>query len=203
MRKIIGKKIVHLKEIDSTNEEARRLIGAGEGEGLVVIADRQTRGKGKPGSSWFSPPGNLYLSAVIKPYRNQRELAAVTLFSALAVRTAILKLTGLPAVIKWPNDLRLHGKKVAGILTERLASGQIIIGIGLDVNLTGRTLPAALRATTTSLRLATGRKYSLASCATVLLAQLNEEYRAFLGEHSETGRRAEALIWQRRAAALK
>ncbi len=180
---IIGKKLVHLKETGSTNDEARRLIGAGEGEGLVVIADRQTRGKGKPGSAWFSPPGNLYLSAVIKPYKNPKELAAVTLFSALAVRAAIFKLTGLPAVIKWPNDLRLRGKKVSGILTERLASGQIIVGIGLNVNLTGRTLPTALKGLATSLRLETGRKYSLKTCAAVLLSQLNDEYRAFLGEH--------------------
>ncbi len=182
---IIGKKIIHLKEIDSTNDEARRLIGAGEGEGLVVTAGRQTRGKGKPGSAWFSPAGNLYLSAVIKPYKNPRDLSPVTLFSALAVRTAILKLTGLPAVIKWPNDLRLRGKKVCGILTERLASGQIIIGIGLDVNLTRRSLPADLKATATSLRLETGKKYSLKKCTALLLAALNDEYRAFLGEHGK------------------
>ncbi len=180
---IIGKKIIHLKETGSTSDEARRLIGAGEGEGLVVVADRQTRGKGKPGSVWFSPAGNLYLSAVIKPYKNPRNLAPVTLFSALAVRAAILKLTGLPAVVKWPNDLRLHGKKVAGILTERLTSGHLIIGIGLNVNMTARALPPELKMTATSLKLETRRNYPLKKCVDVLLASLDEEYRYFLEQH--------------------
>ena len=176
---------MRLAETGSTNDEARRLIKAGEGEGLAVIAGRQTRGKGKPGSRWFSPAGNLYLSAVIKPYRNPRDLSAVTLFSALAVRTAIFKLTRLPAVIKWPNDLRLRGKKVAGILTERLAAGHIIIGIGLNVNVTARTLPSELKASAASLRMATGKEYDLNKCAKVLLAALDDEYRAFLKEYED------------------
>ena len=150
-----------------------------------MVADRQTRGRGKPGSAWFSPAGNLYLSAVVKPYKNPPELSAVTLFSALAVRAAVMGLTGLPAVIKWPNDLRLRGKKVAGILTERLASGHLIIGVGLNVNVTGRTFPAPLRASATSLRRETGKIYSLKSCAAALLSALDEEYRAFLGEHEK------------------
>lgn len=183
MKTIIGKKTIHYRTLDSTSDEARRLIKTGEGEGLVVIADRQTRGKGKPGSAWFSPPGNLYLSAVIKPYKNYRQLSAVTLFSALAVRSAVVKLAKLPAVIKWPNDLRLRGKKTAGILTERLTSGHIIIGIGLNVNTTRRSFPAELRPTATSLRIETSRQYSLKTCASVLLSSLDEEYRVFLQEH--------------------
>lgn len=181
---IIGKKLVQLKATDSTNDEARRLIKKGEGEGLVVMAARQTRGKGKPGSAWFSPPGNLYLSVVIKPYKNFKQLSAVTLFSALAVRATIVKLTKLPAVIKWPNDLRIHGKKTAGILTERLASGHLIIGIGLNVNSTRRSWPADLQHTATSLRIETGKKYSLRACASRLMACLEEEYRDFLEEHA-------------------
>jgi BirA family biotin operon repressor/biotin-[acetyl-CoA-carboxylase] ligase len=178
--RIIGKKLVHLQEIDSTNDEARRLIKQGEGEGLAVLADRQTRGKGKPGSAWFSPAGNLYLSVVIKPYKNSGELASVTLFSALAVRALIVKLTKQPAVVKWPNDLLVHGKKTAGILTERLASGHVIIGIGLNLNSTRRVLPAELQRTATSLRLETGKQYPLRACAEQLLILLDEEYRAFL-----------------------
>ena len=177
---IIGKKLVHLQAIDSTNDEARRLIKQGEGEGLAVLADRQTSGKGKPGSAWFSPDGNLYLSVVIKPYKNSGELSADTLFSALAVRALIVKLTKLPAVVKWPNDLLIHGKKAAGILTERLASGHVIIGIGLNVNSTRRAWPAELRRTATSLRIETGKKYSLQACVVLLISLLDGEYRAFL-----------------------
>jgi BirA family biotin operon repressor/biotin-[acetyl-CoA-carboxylase] ligase len=181
--RIIGKKLVRLPETDSTNDEVRRLIKQGAGEGLAVLAERQTRGKGKPGSVWFSPPGNLYLSVVIKPHKNPGELSAVTLFGALAVRALIAKLTKLPAVIKWPNDLRLRGKKTAGILTERLASGHVIIGLGLNVNSTRRAFPPALRPTATSLRIETGKKYSLRACATLLLSLLDEEYRAFLAQN--------------------
>lgn len=180
---IIGKKVIQLKEVDSTSSEARRLVGSGGGEGLVVIAERQTLGRGKPGSAWFSPPGNLYLSAVIEPFKNPGELAGVTLFSALAARAAILKLAKLPAVIKWPNDLRLRGKKVCGILTERLASGHIIIGIGLNINVTARAFPPELKGSATSLRIETGRQYQLDKCAEVLLALLDQEYRSFLEQY--------------------
>jgi BirA family biotin operon repressor/biotin-[acetyl-CoA-carboxylase] ligase len=180
---IIGKKLVHLPATDSTSDEARRLIKKGEGEGLAVLSDRQTRGRGKPGSAWFSPPGNLYLSVVIKPRKNAGELAAVTLFSALAVRALIVKLTQLPAVIKWPNDLRLNGKKTAGILTERLASGHVIIGIGLNLNSGRRDWPAELRRTATSLRIETAKQYSPGTCAALLCSLLDAEYRAFLEQN--------------------
>ena len=180
---IIGKKLVHLRETDSTSDEARRLIKAGAGEGLAVLADRQTGGKGKPGSRWFSPPGNLYLSVVIKPHKNAGQLGAVTFFSALAVRSLIVKLAKLPAVIKWPNDLLVRGKKTAGILTERLASGHLIIGIGLNLNSDRRAFPSELKRTATSLKIETGKKYSIERCAALLLSLLDAEYRAFLERH--------------------
>lgn len=169
---IIGKKIVHYNELDSTNTEARRLIKKGAGEGLVVIADCQTKGKGKPGSGWESPAGNLYLSAVVKPYKNQRELAPIVLLGALAGRAAL----GLPAVIKWPNDLLAGGKKIGGVLTERLPDGHLIIGIGLNLNV----VPAAVRRTATSLRAETGKKADPEKFAAALIAALDLEYRSFL-----------------------
>ncbi|MBN3032606.1 MAG: biotin--[acetyl-CoA-carboxylase] ligase [Candidatus Saganbacteria bacterium] len=180
MSKIIGKKIVRCRTIDSTSDEARRLIKKGGGEGLVVVAGRQTRGRGKPGSAWFSPPGNLYFSAVVKPYKDPRDLAPLTLLSALAARALIVRLAKLPVVIKWPNDLRVRGKKVGGILTERLPSGHIIIGIGLNVNAPRRAFPAPLRASATSLAIEAKRKFNLARCAALLSGLLDREYREFL-----------------------
>ncbi|HVN67193.1 MAG TPA: biotin--[acetyl-CoA-carboxylase] ligase, partial [Candidatus Sulfotelmatobacter sp.] len=125
---IVGKKILHYSTLDSTNAEARRLIKKGEGEGLVVVAGAQAAGRGKPGRRWHSPLGNVYFSAVLKPYKNPRELAPITLLGALAARAALKKTANLPVVIKWPNDLLVHGRKVGGILTERLTAGQLIVG---------------------------------------------------------------------------
>jgi len=175
---ILGKKTIHYPVLDSTNDEARRLIRGGAGEGLVVVADAQTSGRGKPGFAWFSPPGNLYLSAVIKPYKNQRDLAPITLLAAVAARAA----SRLPLVIKWPNDLLLHGQKLGGILTERVPSGHLIIGIGINLNSQRQDFPGALRRTATSLRIATGKKIAVRQFTERLLAELNQAYRQFLAK---------------------
>lgn len=179
---IIGKKIIHSKEIDSTNEEARRLIKKGAGEGLVVVADMQTKGRGKPGSSWFSPKGNLYFSAVVKPFKNPKDLAPVTLVGALAARAMINKISKLPVVIKWPNDLRVHGEKIGGILTERISAGYLIIGIGINVNTGKRQFPKELKRQATSLKIESGRKFSLEVCLKVILRELDREYLAYLAK---------------------
>lgn len=179
---IIGRKIIQYQEIDSTNEEARRLIKKGEGEGLVVVAESQKRGKGKPGSSWFSPPGSVYLSAVIKPYKNPKELAPITLLGALAARAMIAKVAKLGAVIKWPNDLRLCGRKVGGVLTERMASGHLIIGIGINVNVGRSAFPEKLKEQSTSLQIETGRAFPLPKCTATLMRELDREYLAYLAK---------------------
>lgn len=175
---IIGKKIIRYKEIDSTNEEARRLIKQGEGEGLVLVADIQTKGRGKPGSRWFSPKGNIYFSAVVKPHRNPKDLAPITLLGALASRSMISKIAKMPAVIKWPNDLRIHGRKVGGVLVERMASGYLIIGIGINVNV----IPGEVREESTSLKKEARRNFSLLRCRRVLLTELDREYLAYLSK---------------------
>lgn len=175
---VIGREIIRYPELDSTNEEARRLIKRGKSEGVVVIADRQTNGRGKPGSSWESPPGNLYFSAILKPFRSPADLAPLTLFSALAARAAILDLADLPVVVKWPNDLLVHGRKVAGILVEGLGDGNLVVGIGINVNVASFPPPLAEKAT--SLLIATGRNFTLDRLTAALIARLNQNYRSFL-----------------------
>src|SRR3989339_1403747 len=119
---VIGNKILRFNNLDSTSDEARRLIDGGKAvEGLVIIADQQTKGRGKPGSNWFSAPClGLYLSVVLKPYKNPNDLSPLTLLVAQVVVRAIKEYTGLSATIKLPNDVLLNGKKVCGILLERL-----------------------------------------------------------------------------------
>lgn len=152
------------------------MVRKGEGEGLVVVADAQTKGKGKPGRSWFSPKGNLYFSAVVKPYRNPRDLSPITLLAALAARSAVVGLTKLPVVIKWPNDLLVQGKKIGGVLAERVQSGHIIIGIGINLN----NVPAEVKRTATSLRVLTGKRFEPKRIADSLIAELDKEYCLFL-----------------------
>ncbi|OGC10929.1 biotin--[acetyl-CoA-carboxylase] ligase [candidate division WOR-1 bacterium RIFOXYA12_FULL_52_29] len=177
---IIGRKIVHYPEIDSTSDEARRLVKLGEREGLVIVADRQTGGRGKPGSGWFSPEGNLYFSTLLKPYRNPPALAPITLFSALAARSALSRLVDLPIMIKWPNDLLVRGRKIAGVLVEGMG-GYLIVGIGINVNMSEETLPMELRGKATSLIMETGTSHDLKRLSRLLIKELNDYYSMFLG----------------------
>ena len=173
---ILGKKIVQIDSVDSTSDEARRLLKQGEGEGLVVIANQQTAGRGKPGSAWASPPGNLYLSTVIKPYRNPAALVPLTLLSAVAVRSALRRYAEISPVIKWPNDLMAGGKKLAGILVEGTGSGYLVIGIGVNLQI----IPAELAGRATSLYAETGTMVEKDLFSSALLQELDRCYLAYL-----------------------
>lgn len=131
--------IIHLEEIDSTNTEARRHAMQGAGEGLVIVAERQTAGKGRRGRNWESESGeNLYFSMMLRPDFPVEKTPMLTLVMALSVTKAIEKFCGMNPAIKWPNDLVLSGKKICGILTEmHMADGRIedvIVGTGINVN---------------------------------------------------------------------
>jgi BirA family transcriptional regulator, biotin operon repressor / biotin---[acetyl-CoA-carboxylase] ligase len=125
----------HVTEIDSTNEEAKRRAAAGAATGLVIWADRQSAGRGRRGRAWQSPSGNLYCSILLRPDKPAIEVAQLSFAAALAVCEA------LPAVLalrcKWPNDVLIAGKKVAGILLESEAAGgnvgALIIGFGINL----------------------------------------------------------------------
>ena len=181
--KIIGKKIIRYEIVDSTNDEAKRLIKHGEGEGVVVIAGCQTKGRGKPGSSWFSPQGEgLYLSAIVKPGRNVADLGLITFVVAEAVVAAIKSLTTIAATIKKPNDVLIDGKKVAGILVERLASGYLIIGIGLNVNNREESFPEDITQKATSLLIETGNNFEINQVFESLLSNLDDKYVEYLAK---------------------
>ena len=131
--RIVGKRILFLEEVDSTNFEARRLAKLGEKEGTVVIAGSQLKGKGRFDRRWISPPGGIYLSIILKPYISSSKLPILTLLSAVAVVRTIRGLTKLDASVKWPNDIEISGKKVGGILCEAVKN-TIIVGIGVNLN---------------------------------------------------------------------
>jgi len=141
----LGEHILYFQTIDSTNTVAAGLAGAPEGEGLVVVADAQTAGRGRRGRSWFSPPGSgLYVSVVLAPGRGPhgtRATALLTLAAGVALAEAVEAVTGLAPEIKWPNDLLVARRKLAGILAEGHTlegrSGpeafRVVLGFGINV----------------------------------------------------------------------
>lgn len=182
--RIVGKRILFIEEIDSTNEEARRLAKLGEKEGTVVIAASQTKGKGRAGNRWISPNGGLYISIILKPYVSSSRLPMVTLFSAVAAVRTIRGLTGLNASVKWPNDIIISGRKAGGILCEA-AKNFIIVGIGINLNTNLGVFPSALKKQVTSLKFELGANVGSDKITKILLEEFDKLYNDFLHHRSE------------------
>ncbi len=141
--------ILTYKEIDSTNNEAKRLISAGLSDVALIIAQRQSEGRGRQGRSFYSPEhGGIYLSLIIHPNTAITKAMSITTMAAVAVAEAIEKMTGEPTEIKWVNDLFYQGKKICGILTEAVTDLEgalvqsVIIGIGINI---GTVFPEQLQ----------------------------------------------------------
>ena len=137
---------------DSTMERAHALAGAGAGEGTLVFAARQTEGRGRLGRTWESPDGGAYFSLILKPARPVAETPQLSLVAGLAAAEALKELTGLSPAIRWPNDLLLDGRKIAGILTEvssvrdpRFTNHErrsyMVLGVGINVTTDPNDLP--------------------------------------------------------------
>lgn len=156
-------------ETVSTNDDARALGVAGAADGLVVVARRQTGGRGRRGAAWFSPPGeSLAFSVLVRPVEPPALWPRLALAAGLAVAQAVEEFVPLGG-IKWPNDVWIGGRKVAGILVEA-GHGFAIIGIGINVN--AREFPAGLAGTATSLALETGMRIGLPGVLGDILRQL-------------------------------
>ncbi len=137
----IGQKVYAFDSLPSTMDEAFRLGMQGAPEGTVVCAEGQTKGRGRLGRVWVSPKGKgIYCSIILRPKLSTDQMSRLTLMTAVAIAEAIKKVTGLKPLIKWPNDLMLGGKKLAGILTELRAEADqvtfVVVGFGINVNAT-------------------------------------------------------------------
>lgn len=182
---VIGRRLVCLPGTASTNADAFRLAEAGADEGTVIIADAQSGGKGRMGRIWSSPPGtNLYSSVILRPTVKPYEAPQLTFLSAVAVARAIEQTTQLKPEIKWPNDVLINGRKVAGLLNEMSAETDginfVILGIGVNLNMTAAQFPADLRTPATSLLLEQGHAVSRAQFAAAMLDELDRLYGDFL-----------------------
>jgi len=177
----IGKDIFFCETVDSTNTVAAMLAEKGEEEGTVVIADSQSKGRGRLGKSWASPPGvNVYMSIVLRPEMETRNATLITIMASVACAKALRRVTGLDITIKWPNDLMVSGKKLGGILTEtRLAHKKIeyvITGIGINVNIDSDVLPNVIRESATSIKTETGKFFSREEIMKEVLNEINDSY---------------------------
>jgi BirA family biotin operon repressor/biotin-[acetyl-CoA-carboxylase] ligase len=181
----IGCRILCRTETESTNLEAARLAEEGAIEGTVVIADAQSRGKGRLGRQWVSPPGvNLYCSVILRPAISPFDASQLTFLSAVAVARAIAACTHLTPRIKWPNDILIAGRKVAGLLNELSAETDqvkyVVLGIGVNLNMTSDQFPADLRSPATSLFLASGSRVDRVYFVQSLLKELDDLYDTYL-----------------------
>lgn len=137
--------------IDSTNTCAKKLLLSGDCDTAAVFALRQTGGRGRKGRAFFSPPGGIYLSAILHPELNPEQGILITTAACVCVCRAISRVTGYEPQIKWVNDLFLRGKKICGILTEAITNVEsgtidsVVIGIGINYCLSPDEIPAELR----------------------------------------------------------
>ncbi len=154
--KYIGKKIHYFDEVDSTNNVAKKLAEEGAEEGTLVIAETQTRGRGRRGKTWISPNGGVWMSIILRPNRPPADAPQLTLMTGVAVAQTLQKECGLDVGIKWPNDILIGNKKVCGILTEANAKfntlDHVVVGIGIDANVDTELFPSEVREGATSLK---------------------------------------------------
>jgi BirA family biotin operon repressor/biotin-[acetyl-CoA-carboxylase] ligase len=182
---LIGQRLVCLSNTASTNSIAFQLAEAGAEEGTVVIADSQSNGKGRLGRIWSSPPGiNLYCSIILRPAVKPYQAPQLTFLSAVAVARAIEQSSALKPEIKWPNDVLLNGRKLAGLLNEMSAETDginfVILGIGVNLNMTEVHFPTDLRTPATSLLLEHGRPVNRVQFTALMLHELDRLYAGFL-----------------------
>ena len=180
----VAKEVLYFDTIDSTNTKAQELAEKGYPSGTLVVADKQESGKGRRGRSWVSPSGTgIFMTLMIKPDINPNNASMLTLVAALAVAKAITSVTGEEAMIKWPNDIVVNGKKVCGILTEMNAQfdyiNHIVVGIGITVH--NESFPEEISQMASSLMIeAGGKRFHRAQIIAETMSYFEQYYDTFL-----------------------
>ncbi len=179
--RVVGRDIRVFERTTSTNDVISLLARDGMAEGMVVFAESQSEGRGRLGRKWISPPRKgLWFSVLLRPDIAPQSAMQLNIAAATALARAITLQTGILPEIKWPNDILIRGKKVVGILTELSAEldqvKEVILGIGVDVNLEANEFPPELRKLATSLRIETGRAIDRPALAVTVLRELDADY---------------------------
>lgn len=187
---VFGCDIQQLGRVESTQQEAFRMAQRGAPAGTVVLAEEQTGGRGRVGRSFFSPRGGLWFSVILRPPLQPQVCLPLSLMAGVAVVEAIRSLTKLPAVLKWPNDALIGGRKVAGILAEIVAETDavrfVILGIGVNANIPADDFPAELRTIATSLEAELGCDVSRGKLLGAILENLDRRYSDLLSLGAES-----------------
>ncbi|MBN2255046.1 MAG: biotin--[acetyl-CoA-carboxylase] ligase [Deltaproteobacteria bacterium] len=186
--RLIGREILYFNVIDSTNLYAAKVAHQGIPEGTVIIADCQTKGRGRLNRVWQSPPGrNLYTSIILRPLVEPSVAPQLTLLAGVAVADVLSLYCDRQATLKWPNDVQVRGKKICGILTEMRTSGAsveyVVIGIGINLNMRRDEFHEDFRETSTSVREENGADVSRVAFAADLYGSVERWY----GEYHQNG----------------
>lgn len=185
-----GQEIYYYDVTDSTNIRAKELAEEGHPSGTLVVADCQESGRGRRGRSWDSPSGTgIFMTLLLKPEMNPNHASMLTLVAAMAVARAISKCADTEALIKWPNDIVIGGKKICGILTEMSAQfdfiNHIVIGIGINVH--NEHFPEEIAETASSILLQTGIRIRRAELIEQILEQFEHYYAIFMETEDLSG----------------
>lgn len=173
-RTSIGLPRTHVSECEST----QLLLGPDDPEGAIATADHQTAGRGRLGRRWLDAPATAVMVSVLLRPPPERRAPELSLVAAVAVACALEEVTGSDAQIKWPNDVLLEGRKVAGILAE-MRGAAVIVGIGVNVNQTGEELPGDTTLPAASLRSLDGVERDREAVLATILRQLDRRYAAW------------------------
>ena len=181
---IFGRKIISLPEVISTQAQARKLAEDGEPEGSVVLAERQTRGRGRLQRIWADLPGSIFMSLILRPETLPSRASHFPILAGVALARAVQVVAPtLAPRLKWPNDLQLQGKKCAGILAEMAAEPErihyIVLGLGLNVNCPPAEMDEGLQDTATSLLIETGAPVSRTALLRNLLQAVEALYYSY------------------------
>ncbi len=175
---IVGRTIIYHRTLPSTMDLARKLATEGVQEGTVVLCDEQTEGRGRQGRQWFaSPSGSILMSVVFRPTIGQ--LPQINMLGSLSIVHTIGKVSGIKSTVKWPNDVLIDGRKVAGILMENVFEGEAlqaaILGVGLNVSLDVSSYPE-ISSIATSLSSEAGRDFNRDDVLRTLLEEMDTLY---------------------------
>jgi len=199
-----GRQLRLLDVAESTQDELRLLAEEGAVEGTVVMAERQTKGRGRLGRNWVSPPGKgIWMSLLLRPPVPLPLTPQLTLLAAVALSRAIsATVPSLPIGIKWPNDLLVGGRKISGILLESAAEDErlkyVVVGMGISVNLDADDYPEDMLAKVVSLKMASGETIDRSELAACILEQFEKLYGLYLEQGFDPIR----TLWEARSVTL-
>jgi len=180
VRPLLGGRFGRIYRYEELCPSTQRLLREDDPEGAVAVAEEQSEGRGRLGRSWQAPAGtSVLVSVLLRPPLEAARLPELSLVAGGAVAQAIADVTGIDPAIKFPNDVLVEGRKVAGILAES-SDGRVVLGIGVNANQTREQLPADAQTEPTSLRLELGEPVDRATLLSAILLQLERAYDAWI-----------------------